>query len=120
MSFLSFRFLRLAIFSLPLHIRPASMGACILIIVVSLLTFFVSINITLAAIFITLVYISGILILFSYFFSLIQNSKIGFSSLAFGTIFSFLFLLVIFNLYFYKFDRKIFFIFTESFNKPFL
>ena len=100
MTLLSFLFLRLAFFSLPLHANPASLGATILIIVVSLLSYFISINITLTAIFITLVYIRGILILFSYFFSLIQNTKIFFTPLILRIISSLIFFLTIYASYY--------------------
>jgi len=75
-SIIFFILLRLTFFLLPLHSNPASLGVAILLIVLFSLGYFVSINITLVAIFITIVYIRGILILFSYFFSLIQNTKI--------------------------------------------
>lgn len=75
-SFFALFFLRTAFFSLPLHLNPASLGATILFIVVSILVYFLSVNITIVAIFTLLVYVRGILILFSYFFSLIQNTKI--------------------------------------------
>ncbi len=106
MSLLSFFFLRIAFFSLPLHSSPASLGAAILFIVIGILTYFISINITLAAIFVTLVYIRGILILFSYFFSLIQNVKIYFTPLIITGGFSLVFLLAVFYQYFYSFLGK--------------
>lgn len=109
MTLLSFLFLRLAFFSLPLHANPASLGATILIIVVSLLSYFISINITLTAIFITLVYIRGILILFSYFFSLIQNTKIFFTPLILRIISSLIFFLTIYISYYWEITRKMFF-----------
>jgi hypothetical protein len=109
MTLLSFLFLRLAFFSLPLHANPASLGATILVIVVSLLSYFISINITLTAIFITLVYIRGILILFSYFFSLIQNTKIFFTPLILRVLSSLIFLLTIYITYYWELKRKTFF-----------
>lgn len=114
MTLLSFLFLRLAFFSLPLHANPASLGATILIIVVSLLSYFISINITLTAIFITLVYIRGILILFSYFFSLIQNTKIFFTPLILRIISSLIFFLTIYASYYWEFTRKTFFHLNHS------
>lgn len=114
MTLLSFLFLRLAFFSLPLHANPASLGATILIIVVSLLSYFISINITLTAIFITLVYIRGILILFSYFFSLIQNTKIFFTPLILRIISSLIFFLTIYSSYYWELTRKMFFHLNHS------
>lgn len=109
MTFASFLFLSLAFFSLPLHSSPASLGACILIIVIRTLVNFVSINITLTAIFITLVYIRGILILFSYFFSLIQNTKILFTPTIITISVSLMLFVLIFRTYYWEFFRKIFF-----------
>lgn len=109
MTFVSFLFLRLTFFSLPLHSSPASLGACILIIVIRTLAYFVSINITLTAIFITLVYIRGILILFSYFFSLIQNTKILFTPLIITILISLILFISIFSVFYWDIFRKIFF-----------
>lgn len=109
MTFASFFFLSLAFFSLPLHSNPASLGACILIIVIRTLVYFVSINITLTAIFITLVYIRGILILFSYFFSLIQNTKILFTPLIITILVSSLLFISTFRMYYWDFFSKMFF-----------
>lgn len=120
MTFTSFLFLSLAFFSLPLHSSPASLGACILIIVVRILAYFVSINITLTAIFITLVYIRGILILFSYFFSLIQNTKIIFTPLIITILVSVTFFISIFSIYYWDFFRKMFFLTPYSSQTSFL
>lgn len=77
-SLTSLFFLTITFFILPIHLNPASLGVSVLLIAIFLLTYFISINITLIAILTILVYIRGILILFSYFFSLIQNTKIFF------------------------------------------
>lgn len=120
MTFISFLFLRLAFFSLPLHSRPASLGVCILTIVIRTLAYFVSINITLTAIFITLVYIRGILILFSYFFSLIQNTKILFTPLIVTILVSLTLFTLIFTIYYWDFFRKMFFQTPYSSHSSFL
>lgn len=107
LSLISFFILRTAFLSLPRHLNPLSLGVIIFIIIIFSLGFFISSNLTLVAIFILLVYIRGILILFSYFFSLIQNIKIFFipllCTISFLVILNFFFL----QLYYSNFIRKI-------------
>lgn len=114
LSISSFFLLSLLFFSLPLHVTPISLGVRILLIIISLLVFFISSNITLAAIFITLVYIRGILILFSYFFSLIQNTKIFIVPLALSLILFTVFLLRIFYWKFNLLEKRL--SFAENFS----
>ena len=120
LTFGSFFLLRIAFLSLPLHSTPVSLGIAILLIVVGLLSFFVSLNITLVAIFITLVYIRGILILFSYFFSLIQNTKIFFIPTLVTLFFVFTFLCTLFFQEASFFLRKIIFVSKFSLISSFL
>lgn len=119
-SLISFFLLRIAFLSLPRHLNPASLGIIILIIVLASLVYFISLNITLIAIFIILVYIRGILILFSYFFSLIQNIKIFFIPLIFVILSLGGFNLLIFTLYSSEFLRKIVILKNFSFINSFL
>lgn len=109
MTLFSLIFLSLTFFSLPLHTNPASLGVSILCIVIRTLAYFFSINLTLSAIFITLVYIRGILILFSYFFSLIQNTKIFFIPTILRILISTTLLLATFTVFYWQFLDKIFF-----------
>jgi hypothetical protein len=96
-SLTSLFFLTMTFFILPIHLNPASLGVSILLIAIFILTYFISINITLIAILTILVYIRGILILFSYFFSLIQNTKIFFIPLLISLVFVSRILLIYFS-----------------------
>lgn len=94
--------------TLPLHFNPISLGIAVLLIALSLLTFFISTNITLISIITILVYIRGILILFSYFFSLIQNTKIYFIPLVLSSVFLGLTLILAYWKFVSPINRKIF------------